>query len=163
MAPGQALTPDRSPGWPAARTGWGPESKPTPDVSWSIVRPSAPRPSLPPAVDRLLPFAVSFTFTCIFFINICDWIFDCGCRSLWAGADAWCNVHVPESRHCPFCSRGVPGYAVVLTAVSLPQLAVAWWSARGTLVRIVVCVLLVPAAMFAIGVPLGWYDGYWQR
>lgn len=117
--------------------------------------------SSPPARDRLVPLAISFTVTCVFFINICDWIFDCGCRSLWAGADQFCNVHVAESRHCPFCSRGVPGYAAVVMAVALPQFAVAFWSGWGTIARIVGCVLLVPAAMFAVGLPLGWYDGYW--
>ena len=63
---------------------------------------------------RLLPFAASFSVTCLFFINVCNWIFGCGCRSLWAGADAMCNVHLSASRHCPFCSRGVAGYAAIM-------------------------------------------------
>ena len=110
---------------------------------------------------RLLPFAVSFAVTCVFFIDICDWIFDCGCRSLWAGADAMCNVHIVGSRHCPFCSRGVPGYAAIMAAVTLPQFAVAVWTGWSTMARLVVCVLLVPVSMVVVGLLAGAYDGYW--
>jgi hypothetical protein len=110
---------------------------------------------------RLLPFAVSFAVTCVFFIDICDWIFDCGCRSLWAGADAMCNVHIAGSRHCPFCSRGVPGYAAIMAVVTLPQFAVAVWSGWSTMARLVACVLLVPVSMIVVGLLAGAYDGYW--
>jgi hypothetical protein len=112
-------------------------------------------------IDRLTPFAVSFTITCIFFINVCDWIFDCGCRSLWAGADAICNVHLADSRHCPFCSRGMAGYAAILTAVSAPQLAVSASSRTSMTTRVVLCLLLFPAMMVAVGYLLGASDGYW--
>jgi hypothetical protein len=111
--------------------------------------------------DRLVPFAVSFAVTCLFFINVCDLIFGCGCRSLWSGADAMCNVHLAASRHCPFCSRGIAGYAGVMTLVSAPQLAVSAWSRWGTTPRIIVCLLLFPAAMLALGLAAGAYDGYW--
>ena len=67
--------------------------------------------------DRLFPFAISFTVTCLFFINVCNWLFDCGCHSLWAGADAMCNVHLANVPHCPICSRGIPGYAGVMAMV----------------------------------------------
>jgi hypothetical protein len=111
--------------------------------------------------DRLLPFAISFAVTCLFFIDVCDWIFDCGCRSLWAGADAMCNVHVAGSRHCPFCSRGVAGYAAIMTAVTIPQFALSFWSRSPRTTRIVLCLLLFPAAMLAVGVVAGIHDGYW--
>jgi hypothetical protein len=111
--------------------------------------------------DRLVPFGVSFAVTCLFFIDICDWIFGCGCRPLWAGADALCNVHILASRHCPFCSRGVAGYAVIMTAVAVPQFAVSMWSRWSSATRIAVCLLLIPAAMIAVGLAAGSYDGYW--
>jgi hypothetical protein len=110
---------------------------------------------------RLVPFAVSFTVTCLFFINVCDLIFACGCRSLWSGADAMCNVHLSASRHCPFCSRGVAGYAAIMTLVSAPQFAVSMWTRWSSAARIVVCLLLFPAAMLAVGLAAGAYDGYW--
>jgi hypothetical protein len=112
--------------------------------------------------DRLLPLAISFTVTCLFFINICDWIFDCGCRSLWAGADALCNVHVANVPHCPICSRGIPGYAAVLAAVTAPQAAASIWIPFDRVTRIVICVLLFPVGMIALGLALGTIDGYWS-
>jgi hypothetical protein len=110
---------------------------------------------------RLVPFAVSFTVSCLFFINVCDLIFGCGCRSLWSGADAMCNVHLSASRHCPFCSRGVAGYAAIMTLVSAPQFAVSMWTQWSRAARIVVCLLLFPAAMLVVGLAAGAYDGYW--
>jgi hypothetical protein len=112
--------------------------------------------------DRLLPFAISFVVTCVFFIDVCNWIFDCGCHSLWAGADAMCNVHLAGARHCPFCSRGVLGYAVVMTAVSAPQFAVSFWARGSRTTRALLCLVLFPAAMIAAGLLAGAYDGYWS-
>jgi hypothetical protein len=111
--------------------------------------------------DRLLPCAISFAATCLFFINVCDWIFDCGCRSLWAGADALCNVHVAGSRHCPICSRGIPGYAGIMAAVTAPQLVASAWLPFNRVTRIVLCLLLFPTGMIAVGGLLGMYDAYW--
>ena len=112
--------------------------------------------------DRILPFAISFAVTCLFFIKVCDWIFDCGCRSLWAGADAMCNVHLAGVHHCPICSRGIPGYAAVMMAVTAPQLAASLWLSWSPLVRTMICLLLFPAAMLAVGGALGVYDSYWS-
>src|SRR5258706_16378281 len=102
-------------------------------------------------MDRLWPFGISFTVTCAFFINVCSWIFACGCRALWAGADALCNVHVAQSRHCPFCTHGTIGYAAIIIAVGLPQLAAATWAPWSRSVRILVCLALFPALMLATG------------
>ena len=77
-----------------------------------------------PAAERLVPFAISFAVTCAFVINFCAWMFQCGCRALWAGADAACNIHVLHSRHCPWCSHGTMGYVVIMTLLCAPQLAV---------------------------------------
>ena len=111
--------------------------------------------------DRLLPFAISFAVTCLFFINVCNWLFDCGCQSLWAGADAMCNVHLAHVKHCPICSRGMPGYAAVMAAVSAPQLAASAWLPRDRATRIAICLLLFPAGMMIVGGLLGLHDGYW--
>jgi hypothetical protein len=112
--------------------------------------------------ERALPFAISFVVTCLFFINVCDWIFDCGCRALWAGADAMCNVHVAGVRHCPICSRGIPGYTVIMLLVTAPQLAAAAWLPGGRVTRVAACLLLFPLSMLVVGGVLGWYDGYWR-
>ena len=114
-----------------------------------------------PRWKRLVPFAVSFGVTCVFFINVCAWIFQCGCHSLWAGADLTCNVHAVSGRHCPICSRGIPGYAGVFVLVCVPQLIGALWSSWSTPARVVLCLGLFPATMIAVGLALGWYQGYW--
>jgi hypothetical protein len=111
--------------------------------------------------DRVLPFAVSFTATCIFFIDMCAWIFDCGCRSLWAGADAFCNVHMAGGRHCPVCSHGTSGYAAVMIAVCVPQAAMSAWMRWSRRTRLLICLLLFPVSMIVAGLLLGTYDRYW--
>jgi hypothetical protein len=116
----------------------------------------------PPVKERLLPFAISFAVTCLFFINVCDWIFDCGCHSLWAGADAMCNVHLANSRHCPICSRGIAGYIGIMAVVTAPQLAASVWLPSSRLVRILLCLLLFPLGMLAVGLLAGTLDGYWR-
>ena len=113
------------------------------------------------AFDRWWPFAVSFAVTCIFFIDVCGWMFDCGCRSLWAGAAEACNIHGP-GRHCPFCTRGVIGYGAILALVCAPQLAASLQTQWGRVTRGLVCLVLFPASMMVVGAALGWYDGYWR-
>ena len=112
-------------------------------------------------LDRLGPFGISFAVTSTFFINLCAFIFRCGCRSLWAGADASCNVHVAASRHCPWCSHGVEGYALVMTLLCAPELAVSvlprWhWTARTA-----VAVALFPTVGAIMAGVFGWYENYW--
>jgi hypothetical protein len=99
--------------------------------------------------------------TCIFFLDLCAWIFDCGCRSLWAGADALCNVHLADSRHCPFCAHGTVGYAAVMAAVCFPQGAMAAWTRWNLTTRVLLCLFLFPVSMVFVGLLLGAYDGYW--
>jgi hypothetical protein len=111
---------------------------------------------------RLLPFGVSFTATCLFFLNVCAWVFSCGCRSLWDGADAMCNIHLANSRHCPICSHGVVGYTLVMLAVCAPQLAASMWLRRSRTWRTVLCLVLFPSMMLSVGAILGGYEGYWS-
>jgi hypothetical protein len=112
---------------------------------------------------RLLPFVVSFSTTCTFFINVCGWLFACGCRALWAGADAACNIHLAQSRHCPICSHGRAGYALIMTLVCAPQLAASLLPRWGLLVRMLVCLALFPSTMIGVGLLLGWAEGYWSH
>ena len=115
----------------------------------------------PMLAERLLPFAVSFAATGAFFINVCAWLFACGCRALWAGADVACNVHLAQSRHCPFCSHGRPGYAILMALVCTPQLLASLLLHWGRLARVLVCIALFPLSMVAVGLVLGWFDGYY--
>jgi hypothetical protein len=108
-----------------------------------------------------MPFALSFSVTCAFFINVCAWIFACGCRALWAGADMSCNVHQVAERHCPFCSHGIAGYAGVMLLVCVPQLAFSLTS-MSRRIRVCICLALFPIGMLVVGLALGWYEGYWM-
>ncbi len=109
----------------------------------------------------LLPFGISFAVTCTFFINLCAWIFQCGCHSLWAGADAACNVHAATGPHCPFCSHGTTGYAAVMILVSAPQLGASLWRPWSLRVRTLAALALFPIMMVGIGLVWGWVEGYW--
>ena len=115
---------------------------------------------------RISPFLISFAVTSVFFLNFCNWIFGCGCRALWAGADALCNIHAQHGRHCPWCSHGYAGYAIEMTLITGPQLAVALATSNsprwGWLQRTAVCVALFPAAGAATALLLGWIDKYWS-
>jgi hypothetical protein len=73
-----------------------------------------------------------------------------------------CNVHLANVRHCPICSRGILGYAGVMAAVTLPQFAASVWLGSTLRRRTIVCLILFPAGMAAVGAVLGVYDGYWN-
>jgi hypothetical protein len=99
----------------------------------------------------------------VLFIDLCGWMFGCGCVSLWAGADAACNVHAAHGPHCPICWRGPAGYAAIFGAIAFPQFAASWWWTRGVAARTVTCLVLFPAMFVLAGVALGYYDGYWAQ
>ena len=88
-----------------------------------------------------------FACTSLFFINLCNFIFECGCRALWAGADAHCNIHQPAALHpCPVCSHGMIGYTLVFLAIAAPQLAVAFLMKPGHwTLRLALVLLCFPA------------------
>lgn len=100
--------------------------------------------------------------TSALFLDVCDWWFACGCRSLWAGADAFCNVHAPAPPHCPICSHGPIGYTFAFLAVCLPQYLAAARVRRGPLVRTLVCLALFPVSFVVLGTLWGLADGYWR-
>ena len=112
--------------------------------------------------DAVLPFAVSFTVTSVFFINLCAAIFRCGCRALWAGADTACNIHAPHGHHCSWCAHGPAGYTAVMVLLCAPQLAVSLWPRWGRLTKTLIALALFPAVGLVVALAFGWYDGYWR-
>ena len=109
---------------------------------------------------RFGPFAISFAATCVFFIDFCNAVFKCGCRSLWNGAAAACNIHATHGHHCPWCSHGTAGYAIVMILLCAPQLAasMARWS---FLARTGAAVAAFPVFGLGIALIFGWIDSYW--
>ncbi len=111
--------------------------------------------------SRILPFAFSFTVTSLFFINFCNWIFQCGCHSLWAGADAMCNIHAQHGHHCPWCGHGPAGQTLIMTLLCAPQLAVSLFAKWTWPIRTVIAAALFPTMGLVVALAFGWADGYW--
>jgi hypothetical protein len=113
-------------------------------------------------LSKWSPFLLSLAADCIFFINLCSWIFKCGCRSLWAGADMACNIHMAHGKHCPFCAHGWKGQALVMIAILVPQLVIALRSPWPWLLRALAALAMFPLMEGLAALVLGWSDGYWN-
>jgi hypothetical protein len=115
---------------------------------------------LPAVLIKWSPFALSFAVDCLFFINLCAWIFKCGCHSLWAGADLACNIHMAHGKHCPFCAHGWMGQALVMVAIAAPQVFVSlrpWpWP-----VRMLAALALFPLVEGLAAFVFGFTYRYW--
>lgn len=100
--------------------------------------------------------------TSLFLINLCHAVYRCGCRSLWAGAAAHCNIHTLGSRHCPWCSIGTAGFGAVFGVILGSQLALSFWPSRWRWrTRLIASLLAFPAAGGLIALVAGWISGYW--
>ena len=107
--------------------------------------------------------AVAFVLSSVFFINLCNLVYQCGCKSLWNGADEHCNVHARHGRHCPFCSHGNAGYGVIFSAILLPQFGVAYFSRRRSAVQqFGATVFSFPVFFGIVALTVGLLDGYWK-
>ena len=112
---------------------------------------------------NVLLFLAAATVTSVFFIDVCNLIFECGCRSLWAGADAHCNIHQAHVRHCPFCSIGLAGSIGVWGAILAAQAAVMFLPRDGgALRRLAAGVVTFPVVAGVFGLVLGLSFGYWE-
>ncbi len=108
-------------------------------------------------------FLAAAAVTSVFLINLCDLIYDCGCRSWWAGAVDHCNIHDPQSRHCPWCSVGEAGFAAIWLGVVAPQAFLSLFPRRWKWpLRLFAALAAFPAAGVLIGLGMGWAMGYWE-
>jgi hypothetical protein len=114
-------------------------------------------------LSKWSPFALSFAVDGVFFINLCSWIFKCGCRSLWAGADMACNIHMAHAKHCPFCARGWQGQMLVMVAIWVPQLLISTRLTWTWPLRLSAALAVFPVMEGLAALVLGWADGYWTR
>jgi hypothetical protein len=112
---------------------------------------------------RAVVFALSAIVTSVFFIDFCGLVFQCGCRSLWAGADAQCNIHHAGVRHCPWCAIGLAGSVGIWTAIVAAQAAVVFWVRNVPLiVSTVLAFLTFPVAAGLLAIATGLATGYWK-
>jgi hypothetical protein len=99
----------------------------------------------------------------VLFINFCNLIYQCGCQSLWAGAAEHCNIHNPQSRHCPWCSIGPAGFYTVYGVVIGTQAIAAYgWPSLAAGYRMLVTLAAFPATASVLAVGLGLWTGYWS-
>lgn len=112
-------------------------------------------------LPKLGLFAAAAGFTYLFFINWCDWVYDCGCTFLWAGAAAHCNIHQPGPPDCPWCVR--PELAGIAFFAALgSQAAIAFWPGALGWLRVLGSFVVSPLAAGAVGLVTGWAVGYWS-
>lgn len=107
--------------------------------------------------------AVAVAVTTVFFIDFCNAVYRCGCDHLWAGAADTCNVHLADSRHCPWCSLPQPLVSGVYFGIILPQIAAAFRPSRrhwGR--RLGLSLLLFPAIFGVESLVAGLATGYWN-
>jgi len=117
---------------------------------------------LPPRIQSALVFMFAAGITTVFWLDFCGWVYACGCRSLWAGGAVNCNIHIPNMRHCPWCSSGVTGYRIALMCVIVPQLVIALCSAGWHIaVRFAVTFAAFPLVGGMVAGIYGLLYGYW--
>ena len=127
--------------------------------------PAHPRPAHPLTRRLLGPtvaLAVCAGISALFIIDYCDLLFDCGCRSLWAGAAEHCNIHDPTTRDCPWCAAGLWGVLLPLGGVIAGQAVVLLAPGRLALrwrIAAALAAALVIGGGFGLG--FGLAAGYW--
>ena len=117
---------------------------------------------MPAVLSKWSPFALSFAVDGVFFINLCSWIFRCGCRSLWAGADMACNIHMAHGKHCPFCAHGWQGQALVMLAIWVPQFFISTRLSWNWPMRFGASLAVFPVMELVAALVLGYADKYWN-
>jgi hypothetical protein len=95
----------------------------------------------------------------VFFINFCASVFRCGCRALWAGADAACNIHAAGPHHCPWCAHN-PSWAYL--AMIVPQALISFWpSQHAWRLRLLAALVAFPFFGGIAAIIYGTASGYW--
>lgn len=114
-----------------------------------------------PLLHRWAIFLVAAAITCVFFINFCNFVFECGCTYLWAGSADHCNIHHGPKR-CPWCAVGSQGQGVIWLSMILPQAAIAFRSRLALAPRLVLAILAFPGIGFLAALITGYSAGYWD-
>lgn len=105
---------------------------------------------------KLAGFALLATATWVFYIDLCNVYFQCGCRSFWAGSMAQCNIHQIGMKHCPFCMLPTLGYCSLVATILVVQ---SCFIRRG---KWLWAILSFPVLASLQALALGWYRGYWS-
>jgi hypothetical protein len=101
--------------------------------------------------------------TSLFFIDLCNLIFQCGCGHLWGAQATTCNIHNPTGRHCPWCSVGMTGYSILIGGIILVQMVLGFFPRRWHWTRRLAAALAAfPVVGASEGVSLRIISGYWN-
>jgi hypothetical protein len=99
----------------------------------------------------------------VFYIDLCNLIYRCGCGHLWAGAVAQCNIHTPGVKHCPWCAVGTMGGMLLFAGVVAPQILLAFFPARWSWKqRFAAALAAFPVIGGIEGLVMGLVTGYWD-
>ena len=116
-----------------------------------------------PFFVKLAVFLVAAGTASALFINACDVVYHCGCQSWWNGAGEACNIHVPESRHCPWCLKGGLGGYLSFAGVILCQATISFWPGKIAVgARLAGALVAFPVAAGISGLLFGLLTGYWS-
>ena len=113
-------------------------------------------------LPRAATLGLALAVTTVFFIQFCNLVFDCGCRALWAGKSAHCNIHSAVPPHCPWCLEGGSFGSWALGAILVVQVALAALPGRFGVFRSALVLLAFPLVGGVAAVLTGLATGYWQ-
>lgn len=105
---------------------------------------------------KLSSFLLLAAITSVFYIDLCNLFFQCGCRSLWAGAAEKCNIHRAGVKHCPICMLLNYEYLYFIAMILLAQ---SYFIRRE---KWLWALLSFPILAGFQAIALGWYVGYWS-
>lgn len=106
-------------------------------------------------------FLLGLAVTSVFFVNWCDVVFQCGCRSLWNGIATHCNIHDATGPHCPWCEHPLAGGAVAFGAVVIAQWASVYRTKASTLGRLALALAAFPIVSGLVALVQRFVWSYW--
>lgn len=101
-------------------------------------------------------FSALAAITYVFYINLCQLVFQCGCGWLWTTAATHCNIHQKGVKHCPVCLLPTPEYLALLATILVAQGYLIW---RGKWLWATLAFPLMAVIQMLL---LGYYRGYWS-
>lgn len=111
---------------------------------------------------RITLFIAAAVTSSLFLIDFCNLVYACGCRSLWAGADAACNIHTHGVKHCPWCSIGLPGSVSVWAIIIASQSFICFRINRlAAVTRSLAAFAAFPVTGGLLALVVGLWTGYW--
>lgn len=111
---------------------------------------------------RALVLAPLVAVAATFFLNVCHWIYDCGCVSLWNGGAAFCNIQTPGPPDCPFCAQPDIAYGALYGTFAVQAALVFVPGSLGLGIRALLGLAAFPLVVGAVGIALGLETGYWS-